>query len=119
VGWAVAMFLSGGCVAFGLLVDFIGSLPEYGGLGALNYRGNANPDAVFKFFDSAASGLWHVLGFISSIVPNFTLFDPAAYIGNLQNTPWAVIWNNGFSVATYILPFLALSYLLFRKQELG
>ncbi|HVT80946.1 MAG TPA: ABC transporter permease [Phycisphaerae bacterium] len=120
VGWPVAMFLSAICVAFGTMVDFIASLREYGGLGALNYRAMSNnPDGLFKFFDTAASNLWEVLGFISSIVPNFNLYDPNAYIGSLQNTPWIVVWNGAFAAATYLLAFLALAYLMFRKQELG
>jgi hypothetical protein len=119
LGWPVAMFLSAICVAFGLLIDFIASLPDYGGLGALNYRGGASSDTLFRFFDSAASMLWHVLGFVSSFVPNFTLFDPQEYIGTLRNTPWSVVNGDILSAGSYAFLALTVAYLLFRKQELG
>jgi hypothetical protein len=63
--------------------------------------------------------LWHVLGFISSIVPNFTIFDPQEHIATLQNIPWSNVGADAFNALTYAVPFLALSYLMFRKQELG
>ena len=65
----------------------------------------------------------HLTGFdgciISSVVPNFTIFKPTDYISNLQNTPWSVVGWNGFWTVVFILPFIAISYLLFRKQEVG
>ena len=119
LGWPVAMFCSGMCLAFGYLVSFISSLQNYGGLFALNYRSMGEKSAVFNFFDGATNILWKVLAFISALVPNFTIYQPTEYIANLQHVPWAVVGWDLFTTVTYVLPFLGLAFLFFRKQELG
>jgi len=119
LGWPVAMFCSAICIAFGLMVDFIASIVTIGGVWALNYNRPAEPDAVYHFFDKSATLAWNFLGFIASVVPNFTVFKPDQFIGNLQNMPWSVVWSNTGTALAFALPFVALSYLMFRKQELG
>ena len=94
-------------------------LPTYGGLAALNFHPQGYNPALYNFFDKGASALWAVLGFLAVLVPDFTQFQPQEYIGRLQNMPWGVLIQNATSTAVFALPFVALAYLLFRKQELG
>ncbi len=119
VGWPIAMLCSGVCVLFGYMQQMILDLPMWGGLGALNYHPFGYNPSLYNFFDKGASYLWAVLGFIAVLVPDFTRFQPQAYIGKLQNMPWSVLVNDATSTAAFALPFVALAYLLFRKQELG
>jgi hypothetical protein len=119
LGWPVALLCSGVCYVFGYMQSWILSLPEYGGLGALNYHPGAFNPALFHFFDQTASLLWATLGFLAILVPDFTRFQPQEYIGRLQNMPWSVLAGNLTETAGFVLPFIALAYLLFRKQELG
>jgi hypothetical protein len=115
----VAMLLSGVCVLFGHMQSMILELPQYGGLGALNYHPMGYNPALYNFFDKAATYLWGLMGFLAVLVPDFTQFQPEEYIGRLQNMPWSVLLNDVGSMVIFVLPFLALAYLLFRKQELG
>jgi len=119
VGWPIAMFCSGIGFLFGHFVEFISTLQEYGGLGSLNYQIYGQNAALFHFFDAAASYLWLVLGFISILVPNFNLYKPEEFIGVLQNMPWSMLAGDALNAAAFSVPFIALAYLLFRKQELG
>jgi hypothetical protein len=119
VGWPVAMLCSGVCLLFGHMQQMILELPTFGGLGALNYRPTGYNPALYNFFDKGASVLWAVLGFLAVLVPDFTQFQPGEYIGRLQNMPWSVLIQDAASTAAFALPFAALAYLLFRKQELG
>ena len=119
VGWPIALFCSGIGYLFGYFVEFIASLQDYGGLGALNYSTFGHNAVLYHFFDTAASYLWLVLGFISILFPNFNQFQPIQYIGTLQNMPWSVLAGNAFDALVFSIPFVALAYLLFRKQELG
>jgi hypothetical protein len=118
VGWPVAMLCSTVVVVFGYFVDFLKSLPEYGGLAALNYT-SPSGSKTFEFFDFVTTWLWRLLAVIASIVPDFTIFKPEAFISNLQNMPWHVLGSLTFSTATFMLPVVAIAFLLFRKQELG
>jgi len=120
LGWPIAMLCSAMCLAFGYFVDFIAELQDYGGLMALNYRPTPGMNmAVFNFFDQATNMLWKVLAFISALVPNFTIYKPTEFIGNLQHMPWNVVGWDLFNTVTFAIPFMALAFLLFRKQELG
>jgi hypothetical protein len=113
------MLCSGVCVLFGHMQQMILGLSSYGGLGALNYHPQGYNPALYNFFDKGASFLWAVLGFLAVLVPDFTQFQPQEYIGRLQNMPWSVLISDATSTVAFALPFVALAYLLFRKQELG
>jgi ABC-type transport system involved in multi-copper enzyme maturation permease subunit len=119
VGWPVAMLLSCVCALFGFFVEFIAGLSEGGGLAALNYRGSGPQSATFQFFDTFTGGIWKILGVISSFVPNFTIYRPQEFITNLQNIPGEVVLSNVVWTVVFVLPVIAIGYLLFRKQELG
>jgi hypothetical protein len=119
LGWPVAMLCSCVCVMFGFFVEFIAGLQEYGGLGALNYRAIGTASATFQFFDKLTGVIWKALGLIASFVPNFTIYKPQEYISALQNTPWDTVISTGGWTIVFLTPFVALAFLLFRKQELG
>ncbi len=124
VGWPVAMLLSSVCWMFGLFVEFITGLNDVGGVGGLavlNYRpprGGAY-SMSFHFFDNLTGFVWHVLGVISALVPNFTIYQPTDYIVNMQNMPWSMLGMDLFWTVVFLVPFIGVAFLLFRKQELG
>ena len=120
LGWPVAMFCSGVCALFGFLLQFLISLGEYGGLGALNYQKFSMNEKVFMFLDSVTSWTWSALAVIARAVPNFTLFQfPQDYLPKLNNIPWTLVAHSGLDLINFVLPVIAIGYLLFRKQELA
>jgi len=119
VGWPVAMLCSTAVFTFGYFVEFIKTLPNLGGLTALNYYGGPQTGQAYAFFDLLTLWLWRLLAAIASFVPDFTIFKPDAFIMKLQNMPWLTLGSLTLSTALFILPVIAIAYLLFRKQELG
>ena len=119
LGWPIAMMCSAVCLIFGYFVEFIANLQNTGGLIALNYRPSGYNPTVFQFFNQATNMLWKVLAFISALVPDFSIFQPAQYISGLQHMPWTVLGWDLFNTVVFAVPFIGLAFLFFRKQELG
>ncbi|HUO07098.1 MAG TPA: hypothetical protein VM008_02105 [Phycisphaerae bacterium] len=119
LGWPVAMFASFTCLIFGFIADFITSLPNSGGLAALGYTHYGDKTGVEKFFDSFTEAVWYMLGFIHSLIPDYTRYDSLRFISELRNTPLSSLGADMLWTLAYAIPFIALGYLLFRKQELG
>ncbi len=118
LGWPVAMLCAVVAFFFGLFVDYIDSLQGMG-LGALNYTAMGDKSSTYTLFDNITDGLWQVLHVIARLAPNFNIFQPTDYIIKLQNMPWLHVLSIGTDVVLISLPFIALAYLLFRKQEIG
>ena len=120
LGWPVAMFVSSICVIFGFLLEFLVGLQEYGGLGALNYRSYGMNPTLFKYLDSTLETTWQILAVMARAVPNFTYYRyPQDFVPRLVNIPWEIVGLNVLDTLLFVLPIIAIGYLLFRKQELA
>ena len=119
LGWAVAMFLSGIVFLFGYFVDFIVGIQEYGGLAVLNYHANGAASGIFTFFDTTTDWLWRGLGVVARMSPNFSEYQAQQFIPDLRNMPWGVLGGNLLDTVLFMLPVVAIAYLMARKQELG
>ncbi len=119
LGWPVAMFASFTCLIFGFVAEFIASLPNAGGLSALGYTHYGQTTGVERFFDAFTEAVWYLLGFIRSLIPDYTRYDSLRFITELRNMPLSSLGSDLLWTMAYAIPFIALGYLLFRKQELG
>jgi hypothetical protein len=117
--WPLAMLASFTVALLGFIAEFVASLPEYGGLNALNMSPYADHGATWRFFDSAAAILWKVLNVLVHLMPDFTRYNSMAFITDLRNRPWEVVGMDLVATAAFALPFVVIGYLLMRRQELG
>ncbi|MGN6370195.1 MAG: ABC transporter permease [Phycisphaerae bacterium] len=119
LGWPVAMFASFTCMIFGFIAEFIAALPNAGGLTALGYTHYGERSGIEKFFDAFTEAVWYLLNFIRSLIPDYTRYDSLRFISALRNMPLSTLGSDLLWTIAYAIPFIALGYLLFRKQELG
>ncbi len=117
--WPLAMLASFTLILLGHIAEFVGSLQEYGGLGALNWSKYGNHGATWRFFDQATLLVWKSLDVLVHLVPNFSRYDATAFIMQLRNRPWMVVTDDLVTTMIYALPMIVLGYLLMRRQELG
>ena len=54
-----------------------------------------------------------------NMLPDFTRYQPLDFIVQSRNMPWSVLGLDALWTLIYALPFIALGYLLIRKQELA
>ncbi|MCL2639858.1 MAG: hypothetical protein FWD53_03340, partial [Phycisphaerales bacterium] len=120
LGWPVAMLAAAVCYLLGYARDFIAGVLNLGGLNALGYNFfDKAPTGGYAFFDAIFAALWNILHFLIYLMPDFTRFDYISEITQLRNMPWSTLFLAGGWMVLYTIPFIALGYLLFRKQELG
>jgi hypothetical protein len=119
LGWPTAMLAAFTCGIFGFLAKFVADLQQSGGLGALNITNYGHPTANFNFLNHLVNGVWITLGFLGTLIPDYSRFDSLAFITSLRNMPWPVVGVDIFWTVAYAIPLIALGYMLIRKQELG
>ncbi|MCL2648142.1 MAG: ABC transporter permease [Phycisphaerales bacterium] len=120
LGWPVAMLAAAVCYLLGYARGFITSVLDLGGISALGYMDySGHPSRGYAFFDAIFGAIWNILHFIIYLLPDFTRFDYLCEITQLRNMPWSTLALSGGWMLLYCLPFIAIGYLLFRKQELG
>lgn len=117
--WPLAMLASFTVALLGFIAEFVATLPDYGGLNALNMSPYANHGATWRFFDSATLLLWKLLNVLVHLMPDFTRYNSMAFITDLRNRPWEVVGMDLVATTAYALPFVVIGYLLMRRQELG
>ncbi len=57
--------------------------------------------------------------FFINMLPDFNRYQPLDYLVASRNMPWSVLGMDALWTLLYSIPFIALGYLLIRKQELG
>jgi hypothetical protein len=119
LGWPTAMLAAFTCGIFGFLAKFVADLQQSGGLAALNFTNFGERSASWNFWDHAVNAVWLTLGFLGSLIPDYTRFDSLAFITDLRNMPWPVVGLDMLWTLAYAIPLIALGYMLIRKQELG
>ena len=119
LGWPVAMLASAVCVLLGFCWPFIADLSQANGLAALGFRQISKPSTGERLADSLVAVSYYLLNLFVSILPDFTRFDALGYIVDLRNIPVLLVLVDLGLVALFTLPFVALGYIMIRKQELG
>lgn len=74
---------------------------------------------LYEIFNALVAAVIKSVAFLTYLLPDFTRFDPVGFITDSRNIPlltvgWDLLW-----VVAYALPFVAIGYLLIRKQELA
>jgi hypothetical protein len=74
---------------------------------------------IFQFFIGVYGVLLKIVYVVVKALPDFRVFDPLGFILDWRNMPLTALGLTLFWTALYALPFVALAYLLVRKQELA
>ncbi len=121
LGGPVAMLMGGVCYLLGNIFEFVRQT-AHGGANSLfsvwdqqELKGNI----LYEAFNILSASIMKTIAFLTYLLPNFTRFDPVAYISDSRNIPWEVIGSDVLWALLYALPFIAVGYLLIRKQELA
>ncbi|MDD4889427.1 MAG: ABC transporter permease subunit [Phycisphaerae bacterium] len=118
LSWPVALLLTSVVLVAGNLIDMVrGILTQPGGADVFEVTGEDRSidlvsRAANEFFKQASR-------VIEAIVPNFTRFDPVAYIGQGLNIPWQTIQSNAMSALLYLGVAMAIGYLVLRFKEVA
>lgn len=119
LGWPVAVLTAFSCVMLGFSWSFVAELAQASGLSAFGYSQMNNPGTGERIADALVSTAYQVLNLIVSALPDFTRFDALRFIVDLRNIPAALVVLDLGWVVLFALPFIAVGYMLIRKQELG
>jgi len=121
LGWPVALLLTGVCYLLGNLFDFVENLVKDNGyaLLSLSESRGMKGSLVYQFGVGLMGASVHLLHFLVNALPRFTHFDAVKYIVEARTMPWIEVGHTLEIFGFYALPFLALGYLLIRKQELA
>ncbi len=121
LGWPVALLVLLTCYILGTVFHFIQRLFHSNGLGIYNYVKASRLKHVWWF--QIGSGISEVMSkllyLLVHLVPNFTKFAPLKYIAASRDMPWSVLLVDVALAALFMLPFLAVGYLLIRRKELA
>lgn len=120
LGWPVATFATVCCYVLGFMWHFLTKqVLGASGLDMLGFREQLYGGTVYRIFDSVFAVLFHIVTMLSALMPDFTRYDPTAWIIEQRNIPWGVVGGHAVWMVIWMVPFVAFGYLLFRKQELS
>jgi hypothetical protein len=81
----------------------------------LHARGE--PGAAFSTTDTILQFAFKFVNVLANLMPDFTRYDPTSYIIQSRNIPWSVMLDHVTMLGLWMIPFVALGYLMIRKQE--
>jgi len=119
LGWAVAALTSIAAFVLGNFLEFIRSFLDVSGLSLFGYNMTTETSGFIRFVDAVIAVFFKFIYFLARFLPDFTQFDALRYIVESRNMPWMHLTGNIILAVIYALPFIAVGYLLIRKQELG
>lgn len=121
LGWPVALLVLLTCYILGTVFDFIQRLFRANGLGIYNYVTASRMKGIwwFDIGSDISNVMSKLLYLLVHLVPNFTRFAPLKYITMSRDMPWSVLLSDVVLAALFVLPFLAIGYLLMRRKELA
>lgn len=121
LGGPVAMLMGGVCYLLGNIFQFVRDTAGSSVNSLFNTwdQQQLQGNLLYEGFNFLSAAIIKTVAFLTYLLPNFTRFDPVAYIAESRNIPmvdvgWDLMW-----VLAYALPFVAIGYLLIRKQELA
>jgi hypothetical protein len=128
LGWPVAMLMTGVCYVLGNVFEFVNNLVKDHGYTLLSMAESQKLQGslIYRLGVGIMSASIHMLYFLVNALPNFTKFDAVKYIVDSRSMPWWDPDPTGGSVIAalgalglYSIPFIAIGYLLIRKQEMA
>jgi ABC-type transport system involved in multi-copper enzyme maturation permease subunit len=121
LGWPVALLVTMVCYLLGNLFEFVTDLASTGGLNIVTAYDAQHLQGVWYYqIGSFISGvLVRMLNMLVHLMPDFTKYDPQQFIVESRDMPWMVLVSNMGWTLAFMLPALALGYLLLRKKELA
>ena len=114
LGWPVAMLMTGLCYMLGNFAEVVADWQS-----AAKVFANPQGNSGILNMDNLQKGALDFLGLLVAIMPDFTRMEPLKYLVDLRDMPWSYLGYEAALVALFSLPFIALGYMLIRKQELG
>lgn len=121
LGGAVAMLVTSVCYVLGNLIPFVLESAENGVNTFLNpvEQRELSGSWSYTIFSVVYGGMMKAVVLVVKMLPDFRIFDPLGYIVQWRNMPLGELLVTSGWTFLYALPFLALAYLLARKQELA
>jgi hypothetical protein len=121
LGWPVAMLMTGVCYVLGNVFEFVNNLSHDRGYSLLSAAESQQLQGsfIYNLGNALMSASIHMLEFLVNAMPNFTKFDAVKYIVDSRTMPWLDLVEALVTLGIYAIPFIAIGYLLIRKQELA
>jgi hypothetical protein len=120
LGWAVALLSTATVYLLGMFLGFITEVQQDSVLNMIGLTpGGTSPGLGYRIADWTLAFLFKILHAMAYMMPDFTRYDPTAYITESRNIPWMVMATHLGMMALWTIPFVALGYLFIRKQELA
>lgn len=121
LGAPVAILVTFLCYLLGNIFPFINDVVQNGALSILNTTDQRDLQNNIVYI--ALNGVYSVaLKFVLvmvKIMPDFGIYDPMEFLNNWQSMPIQKLLLITGGTCVYVLPFVAIAYFLFRKQELS
>ena len=119
LGFPVAMLSTITVYILGFCLTFIKTLQESSGLSQLGFNAGTTPGSFYRLTDGILAVMFKLLYVLANLLPDFSRYDPTVYILDSRNIPWVLLAAHGMWLVVWALPFVAVGYLMIRKQELG
>ncbi len=119
LGWPVALLVTAVCYLLGSILEFIHRMFDQISQGFSFFHGGEHAAWSAHLGWLIRAVMVRTLYFLVHVVPDFTRFDPTRFIVQSVNMPWAFLGWNLLWTVIFVLPTLALGYLLLRRQELA
>ena len=121
LGWAVAMLLTATVYLLGNCFAFIREMQDSSLLQMMGLTpgGGGEPGMLYRIVDGMMALMFKILNTLAYMVPDFSRFDPTSFIVDSRNIPWLVMLEHAAMIGLWIIPCVAVGYLMIRKQELA
>lgn len=121
LGGAVAMLVTVTGYLLGNLFSFVQSQVFEGSYSLLTQVDAADTagNVLYKVVNVLQGASLKLVFLFVNLLPDFRRFQPQEFILDARNMPWATLGSDLLWTAIYLVPLIALGYLLLRKQELA
>ncbi len=123
LGWPVAMLLAGVCYLLGTLQQFVYDMTQSRSYSLLSFaesnKVKESMPVAYGIGNALMNTSVNMLKFLVNALPDFTRFDSIKYIVDSRSMPWWDLLVMAGALGLYAIPFIAIGYLMIRKQELA